>query len=68
MLDEMDGELARVIEDFMRAVDVEALRLVKRNGTHLLSQSSVIPFSVVSCRTSRARTLTQAVWASQDWL
>ena len=48
MIEEMDGELAKVIEDFMRAVDVEALRLAKRIGKHLLSQSSVSPFSVVS--------------------
>jgi len=60
MIDEIDGELAKVIEDFMRAVDVEALRLATRSGKHSLSQSSVIPFSVVSCRTSRARPLTQA--------
>ena len=60
MIEEMDGELAGVIEDFMRAVDVEALRLAKRSGKHLLAQSSVSPFSVGSCRTSRARPLTQA--------
>jgi len=60
MIEEMDGELAKVIEDFMRAVDVEALRLAKRSGKRLLSQSSVNPFSLLSCRTSRARPLTQA--------
>jgi len=48
MMEEMDGELAKVIEDFMRAVDVEALRLAIRIGKHLLSQSSVGPSSVVS--------------------
>jgi hypothetical protein len=37
MMDEMDGELANVIEDFLRAVDVEALRLAKRIGKHTLS-------------------------------
>jgi len=60
LIDEMDEELAKVIEDFMRAVDVEALRLAKRSGKHLSSQSSVNPFSLLSCRTSRARSLTQA--------
>jgi hypothetical protein len=30
----MDRELTRVIEDFDRAVDVEALRLAKKNGKH----------------------------------
>jgi len=34
MMEEMDGELDKVIEDFMRAVDVEALRLAKRIGKH----------------------------------
>jgi len=47
MMEEMDGELNKVIEDFMRAVDVEALRLAKRFGKRSLSQSSVAPFSVV---------------------
>jgi len=47
MTEEMDGELNKVIEDFMRAVDVETLRVAKRIGKHLLSQSSVSPFSVV---------------------
>ena len=47
MIEKMDGELARVIEDFMRAVDVEALYLAKRSGKHPLSQSSDSTFSVV---------------------
>ena len=34
LIDEMDEELAKVIEDFMRAVGVEALRLAKRSGKH----------------------------------
>ena len=34
MLEEMDRELANVIEDLMRAVDVEALRLTKKSGKH----------------------------------
>ena len=46
----MDGELTRVIEDFMRAVDVEALRLAKETGMHLSSQSGNILFSIVSHR------------------
>ena len=37
-IEEMDRELTRVIEDFNHAVDVEALRLAKKNGTHLLHQ------------------------------
>jgi len=31
-IEEMDRELTRVIEDFDRAVNVEALRLAKRSG------------------------------------
>jgi len=34
MIEKMAGELADVIEDFMRAVDVEALCLAKESGTH----------------------------------
>ena len=34
MIEDMDGELANVIEDFLRAVDVEALRLAKRSGKY----------------------------------
>jgi len=33
-IEEMDRELAKVIEDFNHAVDVEALRLAKKNGKH----------------------------------
>ena len=35
-IEEMDRGLSRVIEDFNHAVDVEALRLAKRNGKQLL--------------------------------
>ncbi len=45
-LEEIDGELTRVIEDFMRAVDVEALRLAKKSGKYSLSQSGDSTFSV----------------------
>ncbi len=34
MIEDMDGELTKVIEDFMRAVDVEALYLAKMSGKH----------------------------------
>ena len=44
----MDEELTSVIEDFMRAVDVEALRFAKETGKHLSSQSGDILFSIVS--------------------
>jgi len=57
MMDKMGEELANVIKDFLSAVDVEALRLVKGIGKHTLSQYCVGPFSVTSCR---ARDPTQA--------
>ena len=50
MIEEMDRELTNVIEDFDRAVNVEALRIAKKTGKHSLSQSDNGPFSVVSCR------------------
>ena len=50
MMEEMDGELANVIEDFLRAVDVEALRLAKRIGEHTLSQYRASLSSVALCR------------------
>ena len=65
MLEEMDRELASVIEDFLRAVDVEALRLAKRSGKHSSSQYSVDPFSVDS---RRARATTQAAQTCRDRL
>jgi len=52
MMEKMGEELANVIEDFLRAVDVEALRLVKGIGKHTLSQYRVSPFSVALCRAS----------------
>ena len=41
-IEEMDKELTKVIEDFGRAVDVEALRLSKETGKHSLFQSGNI--------------------------
>ena len=46
MMEKMSEELANVIEDFLRAVDVEALRLVKGIGKHTLSQYRVSQLSV----------------------
>ena len=36
MIEEMDRELTNVIEDFDRAVNVEALRIAKETGKHSL--------------------------------
>ena len=59
-MDKINEELANIIGDFERAVNVETLRLAKRNGKHSLFQYSASPFSVVSSRTSGARASTQA--------
>jgi len=45
-IEEMDKELTKVIEDFNHAVDVEALRLAKKNGKHVLSLPGDHPFSM----------------------
>ena len=51
LMDKLAEELANVIEDFLRTVDVETLRLAKRIGKNTLSQYHVSPFSVPFCRT-----------------
>ena len=45
-IEEMDRELTKVIEDFNNAVDVEALRLAKKNGKHVLSLPGDVLFSM----------------------
>ena len=49
-IEEMDRNLTKVIDDFDRAINVEALRLVKEAGKHALAQSSEGSCSAVSCR------------------
>ena len=49
-LEEMDRNLTKVIEDFDRAINVEALRLVKETGKHALTQSGEGSCSTASCR------------------
>ena len=39
MIDEVDRELTKVIEDFDRAMNFEALRLANETSTHSFSQS-----------------------------
>jgi hypothetical protein len=51
MIEKMDEELTKVIEDFNRTVNVETLRLTKQIRKQSLSQSGTRKFSVaVSCR------------------
>ena len=49
-IEKMDRELSEVIEDFGRAVDVEALHLARKFGKHPASRSNDSSFSVVWCR------------------
>jgi len=49
-IEEMDKELSKVIDEFDRAVNVEALRLAKDTGRCSLSQSGESPLSIGSCR------------------
>jgi hypothetical protein len=63
MIEEMEKELTEVIEDFDRAVNVEALRQTKETGEHPLSQSGDHSFSIVSCR---AKAFTWAVRTCQQ--
>ena len=58
-IEELYKDLTKVIGDFDRAVDVEALLLAKKGGKRSLSQSAGdTSFSVVSYRT---RPFTQTV-------
>ena len=51
-IEEIDEELTKVIGEFERAVNVENLRIVKRNGKHSLYKFGFgdSAFSVTSCR------------------
>ena len=55
-IEEMEKELTKTIEDFDRAVNVEALRLAKETGKHSLSHAGDWSLSMIPCRASRART------------
>ena len=49
-IEEMDKELAHMIKEFDRAVNVETLYLAKKNRKYSISRSDDNSFSVVSCR------------------
>ena len=49
-IEEMDRDLAKVIEDFGHAVNVETLYLAKKNGTYSISRSDDVSSSVIPCR------------------
>jgi len=40
-IEDADRELAKIIEEFDRAVDVEALRLARKSGKHSLTPTIV---------------------------
>jgi hypothetical protein len=42
-IEEMDSELTKVIEDFDRAVNIEALRLIKETGKHSYRSRAIVP-------------------------
>jgi len=54
MIEEIGGELTKVIEEFVHAVDIEALRFTKRSGKYSLSRFSINTSSVTSCRGARS--------------
>jgi len=61
MIEAMDKELTKVIEDFERAVNVEALRLAKETGKRSSSQN-INGDSQISVASCRARNF---AWATQ---
>ena len=63
-IEEMERELAKVIEDFGHAVNVETLSLAKKNGKHSISRSDDVSFSVDLCR---ATAFGHAAETSRDW-
>ena len=56
IIEELDRELNNIIDDFDRAVNVEALRLAKETSKLSNFQSFDIRSSGVWCRVGRART------------
>ena len=54
-IEEMDMELNMLIEDFGRAVDVEALHLAQKSSKRSFLKRVILPFSMVSCRARRTR-------------
>ena len=64
-IEEMDRNLTKVIEDFDRAINIEALRLVKEAGKHASTQSGEGAFSTVSCR---AAIFARVSRTCQGWL
>ena len=64
-IEEMERELTEVIEDFNRAVNVEALHRIKETGMYLLSRCGNSSFSKISYR---ARASAEAPQTRRDEL
>jgi len=56
-IEEMDEELTKVIEDFDRAVNVEALRIIKETSKPMVFSNQRWPNLIALCRASPARPL-----------
>jgi hypothetical protein len=52
MIEKTEKQLTRVVDDFGRAVNVEALRQTKEAGEHSFSHSLDRSFLTVPCRTA----------------
>ena len=65
MIEEMDRELTKLIGEFDRAVDVEALRLARKSGECSLSHSGRSTLTLIS---RRARVFAWAAQISRDHL
>src|SRR5258706_7340181 len=65
-MEEMDKELTKVIEDFNHAVDVEALRLAKKNGKHWLNLPGHYSFSTARVEQEFLLTRLKRVEAGYD--
>jgi len=66
-IEEMDKELTNVIEDFNRAVDVETLRLARKNGKPLLSLPVDDPHSMTHVEEEFLLTRLKRVETGYDW-
>ena len=60
MIEEMDRELTKVIEDFDRAMNFEALRLANETSKLSFFGLSIVDQQGFWCRANRARASTQA--------
>ena len=66
MIEEMDRELTKVVEDFDRAVGAEALRLANESSRHsFLNLSLVEPHSLVQSEQSESES-NESEWSKSE--